>query len=90
MNPERLELLALPSPFLTEAGVLRLMEAAGSPQEEFYARIVRGTYDKPYILEDSELRQLCFGMGDTKRHAHLRSVCSRSRLYARNDGIFAI
>lgn len=38
------------------------MESADSRQEELYERIVGGTYDKPYILEDGALRCLCFGI----------------------------
>jgi spermidine synthase len=59
-------LLELPSPFLRESGVLRLMESPDSRQDELYERILDGRYDKPYILEDSELRHLCFGMGETQ------------------------
>lgn len=59
-------LLELPSPFLREFGVLRVMESAASRPDELYERILDGTYDKPYILEDGELRQLCFGIGYTQ------------------------
>ena len=62
MNQEPQGLLELPSPFLRESGMLRLMESADSRQEELYERIVGGTYDKPYILEDGALRYLCFGI----------------------------
>lgn len=62
MNQELPGLLELPSPFLRESGMLRLMESADSRQEELYERIVEGTYSKPYILEDGALRYLCFGI----------------------------
>jgi len=59
-------LLELPSPFLRESGVLRLMESGATRADELCERILGGTYDKPFILEDGELRHLCFGMGDTQ------------------------
>jgi spermidine synthase len=61
-----LDLLELPSPFLAEFGVLRVMESVVSQPDELYGRIVDGSYDKPYILEDGELRHLCFSMGYTQ------------------------
>jgi spermidine synthase len=59
-------LLELPCPFLRESGVLRLIEPAASHPDELYQRILDGIYDKPFILEDGELRQLCFHVGDTQ------------------------
>ena len=59
-------LLELPSPFLRESGVLRLMESGHSCADALYEQILGGTYEKPFILEDEELRVLCFGMGDTQ------------------------
>ena len=76
MNQGLPELLELPSPFLRESGVLRVMESADSRQQELYARIVGGTYNKPYILEDGELRYLWFGIDS------LQSVMRISDPYA--------
>ena len=65
-DPASLDLLELPSPFLSEYGVLRLLEPEASRPDELYERILDGTYNKPYILEDGELRQLCLGLGNTQ------------------------
>ncbi len=46
--------------------MLRLLESEDSRPDELYERIIGGTYDKPYILEDGELRHLCFGMRSTQ------------------------
>ena len=62
VNQELPGLLELPSPFLRESGMLRLMESADSPQEDLYERVVGGTYNRPYILEDGALRCLCFSV----------------------------
>ena len=66
VNPETSGLLALPSPFRRESGMIRLLESAECRREDLYARIVRGTYDKPYILEDRALRYLCFGIDNIR------------------------
>ena len=62
MNQELPGLLELPSPFQGEPGMLRLMESADSPQEKLYERVVGGTYNRPYILEEGALRYLCFSV----------------------------
>lgn len=66
MNQQPQGLLELPSPFLRESGMLRLMESADSRQEELYERIVGGTYNRPYILEDGALRYLCFDIDNVQ------------------------
>jgi len=73
---ERAALLGLPSPFVSETAVLRLMESPDSRRAELYERIRSGTYDKPYILEDGDLRHLCFGLD------HVQSVMRISDPYA--------
>lgn len=66
MSQELPGLLELPSPFLREAGMLRLMESADSRQEDLYERVVDGTYRRPYILEDGALRYLCFSVDNVQ------------------------
>lgn len=46
--------------------MLRLLESRGRRPDELHQRILDGTYDKPYILEDGELRRLCFGVEGTQ------------------------
>ncbi len=90
MNPERPELLELPSPFLREAGVLRLMESADSRQDELYERIVGGIYEKPYILEDGELRHLCFGLGSTQSVMRISDPYALDLAYTREMMAFLL
>jgi len=42
------------------------MESGHFCADELYEQILDGTYEKPFIPEDEELRVLCFGMGDTQ------------------------
>jgi spermidine synthase len=83
VNPELPGLLELPSPFLGETGVLRLMESPDSRQDELYERIVAGTYDKPYILEDGDLRHLCFGKGESQSVMRIAEPYALSFAYTR-------
>lgn len=60
------ELLSLPNPFLLEHSRLLLLEAPDTPVEALYARLLDGTYDKPFIVEDGQLRYLHFGIAFTQ------------------------
>jgi len=75
-------LLELPSSLLRESGVLRLMESADSRQDELCQRIAAGTYDRPYILEDGELRYLCFGVDNTQSVMRISDPYALDRAYA--------
>jgi spermidine synthase len=90
MNLERLDLLKLPSPFVREAGVLRLMEPPDSRPDELYERIVEGTYDKPYILESGELRHLCFGPGNTQSVMRISNPYALDLAYTRQMMAFLL
>lgn len=56
------ELLSFPSPFLFENGRLRVMEPADTPTADLFPRLLDGSYDKPFIIEDGQLRYLYFSM----------------------------
>jgi len=55
-------LLELPSPFIVENGVIRLIEPHDAPQEALYERLLDGGYDKPFILDDGNIRYLYFSL----------------------------
>ena len=44
-------LLDLPNPFLTEYGVLRLLEPADADRAALLEQVLDGSYDKPFILD---------------------------------------
>lgn len=56
------ELLSVPSPFLLEFSRLRVLEPLDTPIDLLYERLLDGTYDKPYIVEDGQLRYLHLGV----------------------------
>lgn len=56
------ELASFPSPFPLAHGRLRALEPADTPVAELHARLLDGSYDKPFIIEDDEHGFLHFGM----------------------------
>jgi len=54
------KLLHLPSPFATEVGTLKLLESPDSPAGPLRASLLDESYDKPFVLDDGELRYLYF------------------------------
>ena len=54
------DLLEMESPFPMEEGRLRLMEPAGSSEDQLRERLLSGRYDKPFILDSRRLRFLHF------------------------------
>lgn len=55
-------LLDVPSPFLPENSRVRVMEAHDVPLGPLLTRLLDGSYDKPFIVEDGQLRYLHFSM----------------------------
>lgn len=50
----------LPSPFPTEVGTLKLLEPPHSSASALRARLLDESYDKPFVLDDGQLRYLYF------------------------------
>lgn len=55
-------LLELPSPFIIENGVIRLIEPHDAPREALYECLLDGDYDKPFVLDDGHIRYLYFSL----------------------------
>ena len=53
-------MLELRNPFPGEYGVIRLLEAEDCDREQVVRRILCGTYDKPYVIEEGDSRSLYF------------------------------
>ena len=90
MNPERMPLVELPCPFVSETAVLRLMESPDSARDELYERIVAGVYNKPYVLEDGKLRHLCFGPGRTQSVMRISDPYALDLAYTRQMMAFLL
>lgn len=56
------ELASFPNPFALAHGRLRALEPADTPVAALHARLLDGSYDKPFIIEDDEHGYLHFGM----------------------------
>jgi spermidine synthase len=56
------ELASFPSPFPLAHGCLRALEPADTSVAELHARLLDGSYEKPFIIEDDEHGFLHFGM----------------------------
>lgn len=52
--------LEIGNPFANESGVLRVLESADCDRQALVDRILSGTYDKPFVLDDGERRALYF------------------------------
>ena len=53
-------MLELSNPFPGEYGVIRLLEPEDCDREQIVRRILCGTYDKPYVIEEGDSRSLYF------------------------------
>lgn len=53
-------LLEIPCPFLSEVGVARLLEPADADPATLYARLIDGSYGKPFLFEHGDQRLLYF------------------------------
>ena len=54
------ELLEIRNPFRHERGVVRLLEPPEADREEIARRLVEGTYDRPFVIDDGVMRELYF------------------------------
>lgn len=62
MTPETEYLFAMPSPFLSDTGIVRLLEPRDTCSKELGSRLIEGRYDKPFVLEHDGLRSLHFSL----------------------------
>jgi len=59
-------LFELVSPFITEYGTIRLLEPADACAETLSRQLLDGSYPKPFILDDGQLRSLYFNLRFTQ------------------------
>lgn len=53
-------LLEIRNPFRHERGVVRLLEPPEADREVLARRLVEGTYDRPFVIDDGVMRELYF------------------------------
>lgn len=61
-SPGNLELTSFPCPFPLANGLLRALEPADTSVAALHARLLDGSYDKPFVIEDGQRGYLYFGM----------------------------
>lgn len=83
-------LFELPSPFPSEPGVVRLLEAAGSDAAALAERLREGRYDKPFVLENGGLRALHFSLGYVQSVIDLGNPAALVLAYARRMMAFLL
>ncbi len=53
-------MLEISNPFLSEYGVIRVLESDGCDRTQVVNQILSGAYDKPYLIEEGDARSLYF------------------------------
>lgn len=59
-------MLELKNPFAGESGIIRLLEPDEADQRQLLERILSGTYDKPFVIEEGDSRSLYFSRALTQ------------------------
>ena len=76
-------MLELQNPFPDESGVIRLLESEESDRTELVARVLSGTYDKPFVIEDGDSRALYFSRDLTQSAIRLSEPDALEFAYTR-------
>lgn len=69
-------MLELRNPFANEGGIVRLLEPEDSDREKLIDRILSGAYDKPFVIEEGDLRALYFSRELTQSGMRLSDPCA--------------
>lgn len=80
----------MPSPFPTERGTLRLLEPAELPCDELTQRLVDNRYDKPFVLDDGEVRMLLFRLDYIQSAMRLAEPHALDLVYTRKMMAFLL
>lgn len=62
MSGKPVRLFEIPSPFLMDTGVVKLLEPPDSSEADLRRRLQDGIYDKPFVLEHEGMRSLYFNL----------------------------
>jgi spermidine synthase len=76
-------LLELRNPFAGERGVIRLLEPADSDRLRLVERILAGTYDKPFVIEEGDSVSLYFTRDLTQSGMRLSDPAALEFAYTR-------
>jgi spermidine synthase len=76
-------MIELQNPFADESGVIRLLEPDERDRTQLVARVLSGTYDKPFVIEDGDLRALYFSRDLTQSGMRLSAPDTLEFAYTR-------
>ncbi len=76
-------MIELPNPFTGESGVIRLLEAEAFDRVALCARILEGTYDQPFVIDDGDSRSLYFSRAFTQSLMRLSNPTALEFAYTR-------
>jgi len=76
-------MIELPNPFTGESGVIRLLEAEDADRAALCVQILAGTYDKPFVIEEGDLRALYFSREFTQSGMHISDPTALAFAYTR-------
>ncbi|MFC5769399.1 fused MFS/spermidine synthase [Thauera sinica] len=83
-------LFEIPSPFPDEPGTIRLLEPPGSDAETLRARLLDGSYGRPFVLEHGGLRALHFSLGYVQSVVKVADPCTLQLGYAQRMMAFLL
>ncbi|TAH44872.1 MAG: spermidine synthase-like protein [Betaproteobacteria bacterium] len=83
-------LFELPSPFPEEPGIIRLLEPPGSDADALRARLLDGSYGRPFVLEHGGLRALHFSLGYVQSVVKVADPCALQLGYAQRMMAFLL
>lgn len=76
-------MLELVNPFAGESGVIRLLEPDDSCPRKLVKRILGGTYDKPFVIEEGDSRSLYFSRALTQSEMRISDPFALEFAYTR-------
>src|SRR5258708_15243920 len=73
----------------SSAALLRFREPTQTAADVLFGRIVDGSYDKPFLVEDLEFRAMCFAL-DGSTQSEMRLDDPVALVSTQDDGISAL
>jgi spermidine synthase len=76
-------MLELKNPFADEHGIMRVLESEECDREQLIAQILSGEYEKPFVIEEDDLRALYFTRALTQSEMRLSDPTALEFAYTR-------
>ncbi len=89
-RPPLPSIVEIPSPFEGDAGRVKLLEPADCDLDPIRRRLLDGTYEKPYLLEEDGTRSLHFSRSTVQSGMRLDDPCALAFAYTRRMMAFLL